>query len=184
MNKIYIFGGFNGKNCNNDLYILEIQTLNIIKIASIKKELRKRQRHTAAIINNEDILVFVGYYGLQWYNSVDIINIKTLFIENLVEEKASNYTENMSKIFNNKKFSDICFVVDGVNLYGHKSIICSRSEYFGNMFSNNMMESQMENILIKTTDYNSFKMFLEFVYTSSISTLKDPNSVIKLYGNI
>ena len=87
----------------------------------------------------------------------------------------------MSQIYNNKKFSDICFEIEGKYIYGHKSIICTRSEYFGNMFNNNMMESQMETIAIKITDFNTFKMFLEFVYTSNIND-KETISIINLYG--
>ena len=121
MNNIYIFGGYNGKNCNNDMYVLETQTFNIIKINSNERDLKKRQRHTAALVNNEEMLIFAGYYGLQWYNNVDIINIKNLKIEKTIEAQNNTYTDCMAEMFNNKNFSDICFVVEGKHLFGHKS---------------------------------------------------------------
>lgn len=48
---------------------------------------------------------------------------------------------NFEKFFNNKKFSDVKFVVDAEHFYAHKNVLANRSEVFAAMFEHDMKEN-------------------------------------------
>jgi len=43
----------------------------------------------------------------------------------------------MGKLYKEKTFSDVKFVVEGVEIPAHRSIVAVRCKFFGNMFSSN-----------------------------------------------
>ena len=83
-------------------------------------------------------------------------------------------------MLNNPEYSDIILEIKGRRLYAHKSILFARCEYFRNMFSEYMLEKNTDVLPIQFFEYDVFILFLEFIYTSDISSKKSEDFT-KLY---
>lgn len=57
-------------------------------------------------------------------------------------------------LFNNPRFSDVCFLVDGQKVYGHKLILSMGSPVFERMFNSDLGKENRDVIEIK--DLSSF----------------------------
>jgi hypothetical protein len=68
-----------------------------------------------------------------------------------------------------------------VNYFLDKGILTCRSSYFENMLCNNLMESQDEIIKIKNCDFDTFSLFIEYLYTTKIKE-SNPKKILNLYG--
>lgn len=66
------------------------------------------------------------------------------------------------------KLSDIRFVVSGVDVNAHKAIVCARSPVFAAMFANEMLESCTGCVEITDVSVETFRIFLQFLYTGSL----------------
>ena len=55
----------------------------------------------------------------------------------MAKGNSSPYFTQMTKLFNEKTFSDVIFVVQGVDIPAHKSILSARCKFFENMFTSN-----------------------------------------------
>ena len=66
------------------------------------------------------------------------------------------------------KLSDIEFVVSGVTVDAHKAIVCARSPVFAAMFANEMLESRIGRVNITDVSVETFRLFLQFLYTGSL----------------
>jgi len=67
------------------------------------------------------------------------------------------------KMFNNKLLSDIVFMVEGKPIYGHKSILASRSEYFSSLYQG--VQGSENEVLVSDYSHVAFQEFLRFIYT-------------------
>lgn len=75
----------------------------------------------------------------------------------------------LEKMFDNPEFSDVKFICNGGELYGHKVILASRCPQFHAMFTR-FRESSQDEIVIpdETMDYATFRIVCEFIYTGHI----------------
>lgn len=80
----------------------------------------------------------------------------------------SRMSDDLEFAFNNELWHDIVFEVDDKVIYGHKSIICQRSDYFRAMLKGGMMESGQKVVKLSNIDYNSFYVVMKFVYTNKL----------------
>lgn len=179
-NKLYFFGGYNGKSRCNDIYRLTLEDFNFIKIKNNKDTIFPRQKHSANIINNKRVIFFGGFEGARWLNSVDILNVATLEENISLQKSKMDLNKDFRHLLNNKDYSDVTFLIQNKCIYAHKIILFGRVEYFRHMFSEYMMEKNSSLIEIKEFDYETFLLFLEFIYTSDIGH-KDIRQLIKLY---
>lgn len=161
------------------------------KISNLDDTICARQKHSATLLSNQKILIFGGYAGNKWLNSVDILDLKVLEQHILYNKNKCILKNNFSLLLNNQSFSDIAFIVEGNKIYCHKcknniiiylGIICARCEYFRNMFINCLQESKKKFIEITNYEFSVFIQLIEYIYTSYIRTT-NWKSLLKLYGN-
>ncbi|CAK9051211.1 unnamed protein product [Durusdinium trenchii] len=74
----------------------------------------------------------------------------------------------MSEYLNKEQFSDVCFVVEGKRLYGHRVLLTLFSDYFRKAFACGMRESFEPDIIIEDVSYEIFYALLEFLYTGRL----------------
>jgi Rho family protein len=69
--------------------------------------------------------------------------------------------------FNQPKFADVIFSVEGQKVYGHKAIVSARCNVMSAMFSDHFMEGMTGNteVVIHETTLEVFLAVLEYVYT-------------------
>ncbi|XP_065207899.1 uncharacterized protein LOC135836788 [Planococcus citri] len=79
----------------------------------------------------------------------------------------SNPNLNFEHLFENPKYSDFVFVVDGQEFHVHKAIVALWSPIFEAVFNNNTTEKK-DLLEIKGVDPNVFKEVLRFMYTGKI----------------
>jgi len=97
-----------------------------------------------------------------------------------LEIPPSTITRDLSNMLGDQQFADVRFVVEGKELYAHRFILESRSEYFQAMFRSGMSESldnQQQLISVVVPDsYIGFLRMLTFIYTSYLP--EAPNDVL------
>lgn len=75
-------------------------------------------------------------------NDICILDIGKLEENEINNEAVNSLIANMRKIINNPAaFSDVIFIVEGKQIYGHKAILSAQCEHFRAMFMNGMKES-------------------------------------------
>ncbi|KAH3862058.1 speckle-type POZ protein-like [Dreissena polymorpha] len=75
----------------------------------------------------------------------------------------------MATIVNAQRFSDCSFLVEGRKVFGHRNILCARSDYFRALFKDDMKEGLSQDpIEMKDVAYDSFIGMLHFLYTNSV----------------
>lgn len=179
-NKIYIFGGYDGKVRRNDIYRLTLDDFTFTKFNINKENIHPRQKHTGTVTNNFKILFFGGFDGSKWLNTIDELSISILESNLSLQACQNNLKGNYKFLLNNPEYSDIILEIKGRRLYAHKSILFARCEYFRNMFSEYMLEKNTDVLPIQFFEYDVFILFLEFIYTSDISSKKSEDFT-KLY---
>eukprot|EP01114_Cavostelium_apophysatum_P022127 TRINITY_DN7906_c0_g1_i2.p1 TRINITY_DN7906_c0_g1~~TRINITY_DN7906_c0_g1_i2.p1 ORF type:complete len:631 (+),score=152.93 TRINITY_DN7906_c0_g1_i2:31-1893(+) len=82
---------------------------------------------------------------------------------------------------NTKRFSDKQFLVEGKILYAHRVVLCSRSDYFRNLFLSGMREAHelVTDLTASGVAFKTFSALLEFIYTDKVSGI-NPDLAIDL----
>ena len=69
---------------------------------------------------------------------------------------------------NDLKLPDIEFMVSDVEVHAHRAIVCAHSPVFAAMFGNEMLESRTGRVQIADVSVETFRLFLQFLYTGSL----------------
>ena len=77
--------------------------------------------------------------------------------------------KDMQTMLEQGTFADVTFVLGDVKYKGHKCILAARCNFFANMFSLGMCESQESVITVQDISPHTFKKLLEFIYTDTIA---------------
>lgn len=80
--------------------------------------------------------------------------------------------KDFAKRFDTKTFSDVTFVVSGVEFRAHKCILSARYESFYSMFRN-CKEAEQNQITIPDIEPAVFKIILQFTYKGELSDWKN-----------
>lgn len=99
-------------------------------------------------------------------------NLTITPIANTSVKCTHNLVNDLNSTFENPKYTDVIFNVDGREIKAHKFILASRNEVFAAMFEHNMTETLTNRIEINDIDYNIFRELLRFIYTGKIMSLK------------
>lgn len=73
----------------------------------------------------------------------------------------------LNSLINNPECSDITFIVEGKEFYGHKAIISILSSQFNTMFKNGWKEASYDKIEIKDISYPVFSSIMRYLYTGT-----------------
>lgn len=89
-NKIYLFGGYDGRGRSNDLYILNTDTNTWSHPVESENTPTGRQRHTACVIGTKQLFIFGGFDGNKWLNDICILDIWKLEEHEITNEAVSS----------------------------------------------------------------------------------------------
>jgi hypothetical protein len=94
-------------------------------------------------------------------------------------EPSERLEDVLSKLINNKFFSDVTIVLDDAKIPAHRLLLEVRSEYFRMMFGSGLRESQTKEIRVPDCSLDVFLEVLHFIYTDKC-TLNEQNCITVL----
>jgi hypothetical protein len=117
-----------------------------------------------AQIHNNFLYVFGGYNGSIVLNDFYKFRLKTIGVP------PPALVNDFRKLINNADLADVCFLVEGKEVYGHRAVLAIRSEYFRVMLCGGMREGVASpGVPIELPDVSIavFLKVLEFLYTDT-----------------
>jgi len=123
-----------------------------------------------AQVHNNYLYVFGGYNGTTVLNDFYRFRLKTISIP------PPALVSDFRKLINNPDLADVCFLVEGKQVYAHRAILAIRSEYFRVMLCGGMRESfgaanegspSVTPIELPDVAHAVFLKVLEFLYTDT-----------------
>lgn len=102
----------------------------------------------------------------------------------LQDQPTKRLKDDLTRMFNDGKFSDFVVNISGEELKLHKVILASRSKFFASMFDSGMVEAQSG--ISKLDDYEPkiMKAMLRYLYSSQLEEIKGPKEKIKFYTEL
>lgn len=94
--------------------------------------------------------------------------LKSKTLRNLNLNFSAKLMKQMQELYLNSNFSDVIFVIDGVEIPAHKFILRFRSSYFQGMFDGCFSESSQDKIELKVP-LEAFKYVLHYIYTGCVA---------------
>jgi len=83
----------------------------------------------------------------------------------------------LSELVDNKRLSDVVFIVEGKRVYGHRFVLAVRSNYFRSVLTMGLKESGQSEIIIQDVSHAAFLVVLGFVYTGCVGLVTEDNVV-------
>ncbi|KAF7458729.1 putative kelch repeat protein [Cryptosporidium felis] len=167
---VAMFGGYDGKNRSDDLFILDISELpSTIRWERVieKDSPSPRQRNSLTPIPGGKCFLFGGFDGSCWKSDAMILDLRKLSGSIYSKNFSLPMLSNLDSLVDNPDFSDIVFVLEnGELLYAHKCILAAQSQYFKSMFRIGMVESESKEIHLEHVTKKDFKVLIRFLYTS------------------
>ncbi|CAK9798777.1 RCC1 and BTB domain-containing protein 1 [Anthophora quadrimaculata] len=91
----------------------------------------------------------------------------------LHDDDETNLTSSLRKAFDDATTSDFTIQVQGKSIHVHKALLKMRSLYFNAMFEKHWAENNKSVIEHEQFSYNTYKIFLKYLYTDEIDTPND-----------
>ena len=88
----------------------------------------------------------------------------------------------LAYIWEEQKFTDVDFLVDGQVISAHKAVLASQSQYFECMLFGSMREASMNSVELKDVPVSAFRKVLQFAYTGSLDMENVPFQVYPVYS--
>ena len=132
----------------------------------------RRAGHTATAVHRR-LFVFGGSCGSDYLNDFFVLDTDPP-PRATVDEPASLqlFERRLKHFFNDEEFSDVCFVVEGKHVFGHKLVLSIVSDCFRAMFTTGFRESEAgTEIEIPNTSHGAFLAMMEYIYTGRVSKL-------------
>lgn len=171
-NKMYTFGGYNGSERLNDMHEYDFESSKWSQL-QIRGDVPSGRSSLVAQVHNSSLFIFGGYNGQVVLNDFYEYRFEPVSIP------PSTILSDMRQLINNRDFSDVTFVVDGVAVYATKAHLAVRSEHFRAMLYGGMREADSEEIEIRDMSHPVFLKLLEFLYTDDVEDL-GPDMAIPL----
>jgi len=120
-------------------------------------------------------------YGLERFNKLALA-----LVNPSIKGLPTTYFTDFERFCLKPKHSDVSFLVDGRTIMTHKLLVCARSEYFNNMLTGGLMESQLAVVPFHDVAYNVMRSIFEFCYTDDLNctaeTVMDLLMSSRVYG--
>uniref|UniRef100_A0A7E4ZQJ9 BTB domain-containing protein n=1 Tax=Panagrellus redivivus TaxID=6233 RepID=A0A7E4ZQJ9_PANRE len=89
--------------------------------------------------------------------------------------------ENQIELYLSTERSDVTLIVDGTKLPAHRSILSKGSDYFKTMFSSSFEEAKSNNVELKETNLEAFKVVLNYIYNDKANILHNGRTFNELF---
>ena len=87
----------------------------------------------------------------------------------------------VESLFMNHSLADIKFVVNGHEFPAHNLIVAAGSPVLATMFQNDFKEKQTRIVTIEDTSADTFKLFLNYLYTGDLPTASQEDLLVGLF---
>jgi len=127
----------------------------------------RRAGHTATAVGRH-IYVFGGSCGTDYLNDFFVLDTDPPPSMKITEPPSPQlYASRLRHFYNDEEFSDVTFLVEGRQVFGHKLVLSTVSDCFRAMFMTGFRESGSEKteIEIPNCSYSSFCTMMEYIYT-------------------
>jgi len=89
------------------------------------------------------------------------------------EKKRRDHSNQMSQLYLSSMYSDVVFVIQEKKIFAHKLVLGTRCQYFSNMFSSGMLESNQKEIEIPDCKAATFEALLKYIYCDELDFTED-----------
>nr|BAN65775.1 kelch repeat/BTB/POZ domain containing protein [Babesia bovis] len=163
--EIYIFGGFNGEQVFNTLYVFNPRTCAWRRQPMVSEgaPLSRRQRSCMVPLENS-VYIFGGFNGREWLNDTHMLEYRSECTRSF-DPMLSSLAQNISKYLDNPKYSDVSISVSGKDIPAHKVILSANSKYFDDILS---QEDPPEVIELCGWSLDAVMKMVEFMYSARI----------------
>jgi len=134
----------------------------------------RRAGHTATAVDRQ-IFVFGGSCGSDYLNDFFVLDTDPIPYIEIAEPTSIQLCERrLRHFYNDEEFSDVTFIVEGREIYGHKLILSLVSDCFQAMFTTKHgggtggfreSSSDCTEIEIPNCTYDAFLTMVEYIYT-------------------
>jgi len=172
-NQIVLFGGYDGRNRSNELYLFDINANRWTHPTETDGAPPGRQRHTACLVGSKKLLIYAGFNGTRWLSDLYLLDIGKFEELALNDESNQQFITNMSSLINNPEFSDISILIGGdKRIYCHRAILAAQCTKFRALLSGGMKEAIEGEIKIPAGEwsYEAFYSLITYIYTGRIPT--------------
>jgi leucine-zipper-like transcriptional regulator 1 len=167
-NQIVLFGGYDGRNRANDLYLFDISTNKWTHPTETDGSPPGRQRHTACLVGSKKLLIYAGFNGSKWLADLYLLDVGKFEELALHDESNQLFVSNMSKLIDNPEFADIRIHVGEKVIHAHRAILACQCEKFAALLGSDMKESQEGNIFVQDWSYEPFFALITYIYTGRL----------------
>ena len=134
-------------------------------------QLRWTNTHSTFIIFTNYLFLFPLRYLVQQTYAAS--NYHSNRMEDVPEPfKSMNHAERMMKKIegyaSKRQLCDIVIIAGNKRIPGHRLVLSAASDYFAAMFTNDVKEAKMEEIVMKDVDPESMEAIVNYAYTGKI----------------
>jgi len=97
-----------------------------------------------------------------------------------VQVPQANLHRDLLSLLDTGEFSDVTFIINDTRIKGHKCILASRSNFFKNMFTVGMRESEESIISVQDISLPTFMKLLEFIYSDQLNDIESAEQAIEV----
>jgi len=127
--------------------------------------------------NDEDFVKLCENYAKEHMQHIE----QFLSGQQYVSAPKSRMSNDMRKIFNDERFSDVTFKINNEIIKAHKVVLCSHSEYFRAMCLGGLRESTQQQIEIHDTPPFAFKKLIQYLYTKQINIEELCDNIVEMF---
>ncbi len=164
-NMLIMFGGYSGSQRLSDMYTYDVQSNYWTQVDLSKDDAPSGRSSLVAQVYKNNLYIFGGYNGSTVMNDMYKCRLQPICVPR------SSLSDDFRRLINDSSTSDVCFLVEGKEVYAHRAILAVRSEYFQAMlFNGHLSESSNGDIPIDIPDmsYHTFAKVLEYLYTDKV----------------
>jgi len=165
-NKLIMFGGYSGSRRLSDMHTYDFRSDFWSEVDLSNSNPPSGRSSLVAQVYKNHLYVFAGYNGTSVMNDMYKIRLRSICVP------PSSFVEDFRRLMNDSDTADVCFLIEGKKVQGHRAVLGVRSQYFHAMFFNgHMCESSNNQMPIEIPDvsYPTFVKVVEFLYTDTLT---------------
>ena len=170
---MYLYGGYSGSQRLADMHAYDFETNAWSQVDANIGEVPSGRSSLVAQVYENYMYVFGGYNGATVLNDFYRFRLKPIGIP------PTGLVNDFLRLCNDPEMSDVCFLVEGKNVYAHRAILAIRSEYFRVLLFNGHMSESVQSgsmdisssvapIELQDVSHTVFLRVLEYLYTDAL----------------